>query len=126
MKKILLFSTAILVVAIIASVTLVPSVANSQKKSKALNPAIPENVMKVFNKSCIACHGAGGNGMAMGVVNFSAWDNYSATKQAKKAKSVCNAVTNGSMPPGSFSGSRPTAAEIKEICDWATSLQPTN
>ncbi len=124
MKKILLISVAILAFSIIASVTLAPSVAHSQKTAKSLLPVIPENVMKTLKASCAACHSNNGGGMASGSWNLDAWSTYSATKQAKKANAIYKAAKNGSMPPSSFSGPKPDANQIKDLGDWATSLQP--
>jgi hypothetical protein len=49
----------------------------------AAGVGIPDDVMKVFQNSCMKCHATGGSGMAAAMVNFSVWDTYSAKKQAK-------------------------------------------
>jgi hypothetical protein len=89
---------------------------------------IPDDVMAVLKNSCMACHGQDGKKMAMSMVNFSAWDNYSADKQAKKASAVCNVVTKGTMPPKNYREANPgavlTDAQKELICKWSKSLQP--
>ena len=65
--------------------------------------------------------------MAMSIVNFSEWNNYSAEKQAKKASAICNVITKGSMPPKGYLTSHPVAAvtdaQKELICNWSKSLQ---
>jgi len=90
------------------------------------NP-IPTGVMKIAKKSCVFCHTAPGNGMALAHVNLSNWDKYSPEKQAAKAKAMCKMVTKDKMPPKKFKETHPdgvlTKEEIKTICDWAQSIQ---
>jgi hypothetical protein len=87
---------------------------------------IPENVVKIAEKSCVSCHTEPGNKMALAHVNISNWDKYSPEKQASKAQAMCNMVTKGKMPPKKFKETHPdgipSAAEIKIICDWAQSI----
>ena len=87
---------------------------------------IPANIMKIAEKSCMKCHASGGNGMALSHLNLSNWDKYSAEKQADKAAAMCKMVTKDKMPPKSFREKNPndvpTKDEIKQICDWSTSI----
>jgi hypothetical protein len=87
---------------------------------------IPENIMKIAQKSCVKCHTTGGNGMALSHLNLSKWDEMSPEKQATKAADICKMVTNDKMPPKSFREKNPngvpTKDEIKEICDWSSSI----
>jgi mono/diheme cytochrome c family protein len=126
MKKTHFILVAVFVLSVVTILAFNPSKAVSQKKTAQSVNSIPDNVMAVFNNSCVSCHGEGGNGMAMSMVNFSAWDTYSATKQAKKATAICNAITNGSMPPSSVRsatpGRIPTTAQTEIVCKWANSL----
>jgi len=89
--------------------------------------AIPESVIKIAEKSCVKCHTEGGNGMALMHLNLSNWDKYSPEKQASKAKNMCKMVMKDKMPPKNFrknhSEGIPTEAEVKTICDWASSIQ---
>ncbi len=126
MKKIIMFAAAILIVSVLATISFYPSVAHSQKTAKSLTTSIPENVKTVLKNSCAACHGDNGSGMAMGIWNLNQWDTYTPAKQAKKANAICKSVTNGTMPPKSFAGAKPTATQVTEICTWASSIQINN
>lgn len=96
-------------------------------KSTPVSSAMPDNVKAVLKNSCMACHGTDGKKMAMSMVNFSEWDNYSPEKQAKKASAVCNVITKGSMPPKGYRSANPgavlTDAQKEMICTWSKSLQ---
>ena len=97
----------------------------SQAKTIQSPVGMPYEVAEILRASCAGCHGVGGNPMAMGVWNFTKWDTYSVKKQAKKSNSMCNAITNGSMPPSSAKQSNPdkvlTAAQTEAICRWSNS-----
>jgi hypothetical protein len=127
MKKIHLVLVAMFILSGAAVLVFSPFEAESQKKITQTVNVIPDNVAQILNNSCTSCHGNGGNGMAMSMWNFSVWDTYAADKQAKKATAICNAITKGSMPPGSVKKANPeripTAAQIEIICKWATSLK---
>lgn len=124
MKKYLIGFITLIASIIVAVIVFNPSGATSQKKSDvSLNTSIPDDVKKILENSCMGCHGDGGNPMAMGMINFSIWDTYSVKKQHKKSSAVCNAITNGNMPPSSVSADkRPTATQIAIICKWASGL----
>lgn len=126
MKKTALILTSIIAASLFA-VILLTSFSCVAKETKKVSPVIPENVMKTFKNSCMACHADNANPMAASNVNFSSWNNYSAKKQTKKSKAICKAVTSHFMPPSSFISSHPEkvldATQIAEICDWANSLQ---
>jgi len=122
MKKYYLFSGLLVLMIICTSMVL------SNDKNSSSPVPLPDDVKAVVKNSCMACHGEGGKKMAMSIVNFSAWDNYSAEKQAKKASAVCNVITKGSMPPKGYLSSNPgaalTDAQKELICKWSKSLQP--
>ncbi len=128
MKKFQSLLLATFVIALVASITFMPSKANSSGPLKKALPSasMPDSVHKIFEKSCMDCHATGGNGMAEGRVNFSKWDTYKPEKQADKAKAICKVMTKGSMPPKGFCKSHPdavpTQAGINVICKWAESL----
>jgi hypothetical protein len=88
---------------------------------------IPENVMKIADKSCVNCHADPGNKVAQSHINLSKWDKYSPKKQAAKAQAMCNMVTKEKMPPKNFReshpGDVPSKEDLKVLCDWAQSLQ---
>lgn len=96
-----------------------------QKSGK--KATFPENVGKVAEKSCMPCHSAPGNRMAMAHVNLDKWGEYSAEKQAKKAAAMCKMVSKGAMPPKSFRNNNPdkvpTQKDVEVICEWSKTLQ---
>ncbi|HNX66904.1 MAG TPA: heme-binding domain-containing protein [Bacteroidales bacterium] len=122
MKKYFLFSGLLILMIICTSMVL------SNGKNNPSQAPIPDDVKAVVKNSCMACHGEGGKKMVMSIVNFSAWDNYSAEKQAKKASAVCNVITKGSMPPKGYLNANPgavlTAGQKELICNWSKGLQP--
>ncbi len=126
MKKLL--SIAFAAVSVLFFTTLIISPVSAQKGNGGGKP-IPDDVMKIAEKSCVKCHTLPGNGMALAHVNLSNWDKYSPEKQATKAKAMCNMVTKDRMPPKRFRKNNPdgvpTNAEIKTIYKWAQSLQST-
>jgi hypothetical protein len=76
--------------------------------------------------SCLACHGAGGKGMALSHVKMSEWSSYSPEKQASKAEDMCKMVTKGKMPTKGYLNDHPEAKlspeQIATICNWSESL----
>jgi hypothetical protein len=125
MKKYSLILIAMLMLSVAAVMVFSPIKAVSQKKISMAYVAVPDSVASILRNSCGSCHGDGG-GMAMSVWNLPAWDTYPAVKQAKKASAMCDAMTKGSMPPGSAKKRNPekipTAAQIAIVCNWANSL----
>jgi mono/diheme cytochrome c family protein len=89
---------------------------------------IPENINKIFQASCLPCHGSNGGKMATGKLNFTEWERYGADKEAEKALFICTTVRKGTMPPKMVRDSKPelipTKAQIDLICNWASSLKP--
>ncbi len=124
MKKV--FSVVGVIAAILILGIWITNPLKAADKDKMGKP-IPENIMKIAQKSCVKCHTTGGNGMALSHVNLSKWDEMSMEKQATKAAEMCKMVTKDKMPPKSFRDKNPngvpSAAEVKEICDWAASLE---
>lgn len=124
MKRILLISALAAVAAIASVIILMPAEAASQKQTRTVETSdIPEDLMKVFENSCMPCHGSEGKGISVSMLNFNEWSKYSPKKQAKKAGAICKTITKGSMPPASFIEANPgkaIAATQKEIiCKWA-------
>ncbi|MGD0710686.1 MAG: heme-binding domain-containing protein [Bacteroidales bacterium] len=125
MKKAHLFLLAMLVLSVAAVLAISPIKAAGHKTFSQTG-SIPDSVAKVLRNSCASCHNDGGNVMAMSKWSLSKWDTYSADKQAKKASSICDAMTKGKMPPNSVRKSTPekipTTAQIDMVCKWANSL----
>jgi cytochrome c5 len=128
MKKVIALLSAVVIVAVAASVILMPSRASSSMKpgSPVASVTIPDTLMKVFQRACMDCHATDGNGMAKAHVNFSEWNNYSPDKQVEKAQAICKMLEKGSMPPKGWKKNNPDAVptqkEVSAICNWAGSL----
>jgi cytochrome c5 len=129
MKKLIKISAILSGALFLAALTVTPVSAQTNQKPVD-QKAIPADVMKVFDKSCAACHKDPGMKFAQGPFNISTWDNYSPEKQAAKAKTVCNFATKGKMPPKKYQannpGAVPTKDDIKILCDWAATLNPVS
>ena len=129
MKKLTKLALAAASVLFVMAVVTSPLSAQTTKAEAGKGKPIPENIVKIAERSCLKCHvEPGGNGMAASHVNLSKWDTYSADKQAEKADKMCKMVTKGKMPPKSFKkehpNAAPTADEVKMICEWSRSIQP--
>jgi hypothetical protein len=125
MKKLFHFNGMlwqIVIIAILANIR----IASGQTEKKQQFP-IPENINKVFQTSCMQCHGSKGGRFPKSRLNFSRWAGYSAAKEAEKAQSICSAVRRGIMPPRSVRDSKPylipTKEQIDLICKWAELLK---
>jgi mono/diheme cytochrome c family protein len=73
-------------------------------------------VNAILQSSCFQCHSSSGSApwyaavsptylaanSARGVLNFSDWQTYDAEKRAAELKSIEQAVSGGSMPPGDY------------------------
>jgi cytochrome c5 len=101
-------------------------IVSGQTGEEKPNP-IPENIIKIFQTSCMQCHGSNGKMLALAKLNFSKWAEYGGAKEAGKATMICSVITNGSMPPKSVSKSNPelipSDEQIDLICKWAESLK---
>ena len=101
-------------------------IASGQTGKKQQFP-IPENINKIFQTSCMPCHGDNGGRLPKSRLYFSRWAVYGAAKEAEKASLICSAVRKGKMPPKSVRDSKPELIPTKEqvdlICNWAESLK---
>lgn len=88
---------------------------------------VPREVQVILKKGCFDCHAEPGKTMALTHVNFSKWNEYTAEKQAVKAREICEQVTKGEMPPKRYweynPSGVPTAEELKILCDWVAKYQ---
>jgi hypothetical protein len=129
MKNLLRFAVAMIAALFLSALVISPVCAQTTQKEPVTGKPIPQEVVKIAEKSCMKCHiEPGGSGMAASVLNLAKWDTYSPEKQAAKAKAMCKKVTKGKMPPKSFKADHPdgipSKEEIQTICDWSQSLQP--
>ena len=127
MKKLNIFVLFMLTAAISGSLVMLSNPVYGQQNVKKNAASIPENVFKIFERSCMGCHAAKGNHMAMSMLNFSKWEKQKPGKAAKKAGKICSAVTSEFMPPKKVRASKPnlvpSKSEVDEICKWAESLK---
>ena len=123
MKKLITIAVAFLSILLITAQINIPLYNQSTLKSAGVSKPISDKVMKIVKKSCGNCHSEPGNGMALAHINLTNWDKYSPEKQAAKAKTMCNMVSKGKMPPKNFREKHPdgisSKEEIKTICEWA-------
>jgi mono/diheme cytochrome c family protein len=101
-------------------------IASAQTGKKQHFP-IPENVNKIFQTSCMPCHGSNGGRLPKSRLYFSRWAGYGTAKEVEKASLICSSVRKGKMPPKSVRNSKPglnpTKEQIDLICNWAESLK---
>jgi hypothetical protein len=125
MKRIFHFNYRLwpmLLIAIVANISIL-----SGQTSKERYFPIPDNINKIFQTSCMPCHGSQGGRLPGARLNFSRWEGYGPAKATEKALLICSAIRKGTMPPRSIRDSKPelvpTKAQIDLICKWAGSLK---
>ena len=101
-------------------------IASGQTEKKQQFP-IPENINKIFQTSCMPCHGSDGGRLPKSRLYFSRWAGYGTAKEVEKASLICSSVRKGKMPPKSARDSKPELIPTKEqvdlICNWAELLK---
>jgi mono/diheme cytochrome c family protein len=101
-------------------------IVSGQTEKKQLFP-IPGIINKVFQTSCMPCHGSTGGRFPKSRLNFSRWEGYGASKEAEKALLICSSVSKGTMPPKSVRESKPelilTKEQVDLVCKWADELK---
>jgi hypothetical protein len=122
-----IYSNGVLLTAVLIIITLNIQVASGQKAKEESVP-IPDSINKIFQTSCMPCHGPDGGRFPHSRLNLSKWAGYGAEKEAEKAALICSTLSKGSMPPKSRRESQPELNPVKEqvdiICKWAESLNP--
>lgn len=125
MRKLFRINGLIWQMAIIVLLVNVQIVSGQVVKEQTL--PIPENINKIFQTSCMPCHGSNGGMMPLAKLNFPKWAEYGAAKESEKASRICSVLTKGSMPPKSARESKPelipTKEQVELICKWAESLK---
>jgi hypothetical protein len=100
----------------------------SGQNGKEQPAQIPDNINKIFQTSCMPCHGSKGRIMSLAKLNLSKWTEYSSAQAADKASAICKELSEETMPPKSRRKSNPELIPTKEqselICKWAASLKP--
>jgi len=127
MKKIIMYSLVLVGVLVLTKLLAGPSLTQNFQNGGDDKKQLPPEVISIVEKSCYSCHANPAKGLPLSLLNFSKWNELSAKKQASKAKSICNLVSKGKMPPKGFLEKHPEATltkdEIKVLCDWAESLK---
>ena len=122
------FFTCMAMIVVPAFFMIIPNTVSGQKAVKKTVDPIPENLMKIFDRSCVGCHSTKGNSMAKSMLNFDKWQQMKPKKIVKKAGAVCSAVSSEFMPPKSVRKAKPelipSKADAEVICKWAESLKP--
>ena len=128
MKNLNVFFAFLAMILLPAFFMFIPTTVSGQKEVKKTGDPIPENLMKIFDRSCVGCHSTKGNSMAKSMLNFDKWQQMKPKKMVKKAGAVCSAVSSEFMPPKSVRKSKPelipSKADAEVICKWAESLKP--
>ena len=97
-------------------------------------------VAALFNRSCADCHSnktvwpwytnvapvswfiVDHVNEARPRLNLSEWGKLDRDRQSKKLQQICDEVSDGGMPLSTYTplhpGSKPTAADVKALCDW--------
>jgi|APDOM4702015159_1054818.scaffolds.fasta_scaffold08034_4 hypothetical protein len=122
------FRSTIALACILLFILLVPGPAKAQENkapADSLN-AMPADVLAIVKKGCFDCHSEPGRIIALTHVNLTKWNEYTADKQAAKARAMCEQLTKGDMPPKRYRENNPvvvpTPEELKILCDWAERL----
>lgn len=126
MKNIFRFNSLLCQMAIIF---ILASLRNTSCQTVKEQPSpIPEKINKIFQASCLNCHGSNGRLLALAKLKLSKWAEYTAAEKANKASGICSELTEGKMPPKSIRKSKPelipSKDQIELICKWAESLKP--
>jgi mono/diheme cytochrome c family protein len=125
MKKFFHFTGLLLQVVILAILANV-RIASGQTVEKQ-KITIPEDINKIFQRSCMSCHGSDGGRLPKSKLNFSRWAAYDEAKQIEKASLICNELRKGKMPPKPARESNPELIPTKEqtdsVCKWAEAVR---
>jgi len=95
---------------------LIAGCSSSTQPTPTAGVSTDPQVDAILQSSCFQCHSSTGStpwyaavsptylaaNSARGVLNFSDWQTYDAEKRAAELKSIEQAVSGGSMPPGDY------------------------
>ena len=146
MRKLLKW-TAIILVIIFVGLQFIRSAKTNppvdQSQTIEAHTQMTPQVAAILDRSCNDCHSnktrwpwysnvAPASWLVIGHVNdarkdlnFSEWSRRDRDRQSKKLQQMCDEVTDGAMPLGSYTplhpGSKLSADDVKTLCDWANS-----
>jgi len=143
MRKILKWIVIILVIVIGGLQFIRPAKTNpaiDQSQTIEAHMQVTPQVAAILDRSCNDCHSnktrwpwysnvAPVSWFVIGHVddarkdlNFSEWGKRDKDRQSRKLQQMCDEVTDGAMPLGSYTpmhpGSKLSAADVKTLCDW--------
>ena len=132
MKNLNRFFTCLVMLTLPAFFLMIPNTVFGQKEVKKPGEPIPENLMKIFNKSCIGCHSTKGNVMGSTTSNCVSEQTVLADRNAANdtyfvfftldVSDATNAIIAGDMLQGRLrriaASSSPITGEVI-VWDWA-------
>lgn len=124
MKKILYSLTILLLATGLISFSWNSGIENTSPVSADHHFEIPDNVMKVIDKSCYGCHNSESpNEKGVKKLQFDKLGDLKTAKLVGKLADIADVVANSDMPPEKFLAKKPeatpTAVEKKILQDWA-------
>ncbi|HXM33690.1 MAG TPA: heme-binding domain-containing protein [Pyrinomonadaceae bacterium] len=145
MRKILKWIAIILVIIFVGIQVIRPAKTNppiDQAQTIEAHTQMTPQVAAILDRSCHDCHSnktrwpwysnvAPASWLviddvneARKAMNLSEWSRRDPDRQSKKLQQICDEVTDGAMPLGSYRplhpGSKLSAADIKTLCDWTS------
>ena len=124
MKKILYSLTILIIATGLISFSWNSGMENASSTGADHHFEIPDNVMKVIDKSCFGCHNSESpNEKAVKKLQFDKLGDLKTYKLVGKLTDIADVVANADMPPEKFLAKKPeatpTAVEKKILLDWA-------
>ena len=144
MRKILKWIAITLLIVFVGMQFVRPAKTNppiDQSQTIEAHTQMTPQVAAIFDRSCNDCHSnksrwpwysnvAPASWLVIGHVNdarrdmnLSEWGKRDRDRQSRKLQQICDEVTDGAMPLGSYTplhpGSKLSAADIKTLCEWA-------
>jgi len=145
-KRILLMGVAVLAVAQFIPVARTNPPMDSSKAIVAIIP-VPSQVSAVIDRACQDCHSnhtvwpwysqiapiswfvVHDVNEGRRELNFSDWGHYTARRQDRKLKEICEQVDNGNMPIAAYTLMHPQAklapSDRKTLCEWTAGARKT-
>jgi hypothetical protein len=103
---------------------------DAQSGGKDKQVPIPDDIMAIFQTSCMPCHGEKGGHLPTSKLKFTRWSGYGPGRQEDKAAQICQEIKKGKMPPKAERSKHPEKIPSKEqidrICKWAESIKYQN
>ena len=146
MRKLLKWVGIVVIIAFVGLQFTTPARTNppvDQSQTIEARAQVPPQVSAILDRSCRDCHTnnsvwpwyshvapvswlvVGHVNDARRSMNMSEWGHLNPDRQQKKLQQICDEVTDGAMPLGSYTplhpGSKLSADDVKTLCEWANS-----